>query len=366
MGKYFRSSFYYPDDKDVFDFLDSTNASVDAMLKFLRSQGIFAADGESREHLCDYISLAYLNWPTAELLVDIVNVREIEDSTTNETYKWDGQFGKILNALNGVRDARSTLKRESYTIDGTSEKYSIGVKYIDVETGRTRLLQEREKGLSIEVFKIPDGFKVRYDNVPRAFEILQEFVEMLKEEVPEEKRQEITPSSINLAEVSTALGRVEFFKKLMDGVVGVTLREVIQIRVERLPRASRDHDDEESEAIDEALRKVVMYGTGLWDAPEFKDLINKHFYVNHATWRSEMQNPEREHVELSAGFSEPKECRGFHYKIHGMFKRDDEGNLRTVREPVPTLLQDQLKEAIESSAATALASVLGPENSRGM
>lgn len=365
MGKYFRSSYYYPDDKDIYDFLSATHATIDAMLQFLRREGIYVSEKESREHLCEYISLYYLSWENAEQLVDLVNVRETDEPATSQSYSWTGPFSDVSDAMKGVQAIRATREREVYTIDATADAISVTVSYVEIENGKTRLLQQREKSLSLQIQKRADGFHVRYDNNPRSEAIIQTLIGQLQEQDQSEEKKEIRGSGIDLSGVTSAKGRVDFFRKMMDGIEGLDLREVTKIGMERLPGTVIEGDEElDEDDVEETIEKMIVYGRRLWQTPAFQEFVEKGFFVSNATWRSELKQPTREHVELSAGFSSPKEGQGFQYKVHAIFRRDDNGDLRPARERVLGAMHETLLLGIEAGAETALAEVLAEQEAQ--
>lgn len=361
MAKYFRSSFYYPDDKDIYDFLSATKASSDVMLAFLRKRGVYAGSAVSRAHLCDYLSLLYLSWPSAEELVDSVNVRDLDESTAVASYKWAGDFERVAEALDRVIERRRDRDREHYVIDRQDEEIAVTVTYIDVETGKTRLLQQRERQLEFTIERLESGFRIRHDAIPRAVAIIETLIGEVSQPQEGDEKEEIEGTMIDLSNITTAKARVSFFKKMMDTVSGINLREVTHVRVERIAENLIDDSEITDEEAQETVQRVIIYGSRLWQTPEFQRLVDKHFFVSHATWRSELATPEREHIDISAGFQEADECKAFHYKILGIYKRDDDGNLAETRARVTGTRQRQLSEAVEAAAESALAEVLAEQ-----
>lgn len=86
MAKYFKASDYYPDDKDIYDFLDSQTRSINPLLTFLKSKNIFASKLSDKEYLQNYIALLYLDWESANRLVDIVDIRETDEKVRHTEF----------------------------------------------------------------------------------------------------------------------------------------------------------------------------------------------------------------------------------------------------------------------------------------
>lgn len=75
MSKYFKDSDYYPDDKDIYDFLDSQTKNTKAMINYLRKRNIFASVSSEKDDLQKFVSLLYFDWESAKELVDLVNIK---------------------------------------------------------------------------------------------------------------------------------------------------------------------------------------------------------------------------------------------------------------------------------------------------
>ncbi len=59
-----------------------------------------------------------------------------------------------------------------------------------------------------------------------------------------------------------------------------------------------DEEEIDEDDVEETIEKMIVYGRRLWQTPAFQGFVEKGFFVSNATWRSELKQPTREHVEL--------------------------------------------------------------------
>jgi hypothetical protein len=362
MAKYYRSSFYCPDDKDVFDFLEGVNAPMKDMLRLLRSFGIYVSGNLGRAKVQEYISLFYLDWETSNRVGDMASLRPSEERSTSREVNFAGDLSNVLDAITSAKTFRAERNREIYSAESVSDTVvEYKVTYIDVESAATRMLQEREKTLNIRFEKTPQGCKVRYENNLRGQQIVENVLGFLENPEGGETRS-LDVNTVEIARIPTAEARVEFFKDMMTNIEGLELRDVLNMKMkqlEKIPSTEDEEDDEEEilseEEIQDTLEKVIFYGRNLFLTSEFQALVNKGFYLGSATWRSEIME-DRDHIEMFAGFDD--DGLRFAYKVTGVYRRNSEGDIRAVKEHPSRSLSDQYLNRLETQASKALENVL--------
>lgn len=259
-----------------------------------------------------------------------------------------------------VRDERHEPKREVYRIFEHNNEVDIYVTYLDVDTSKTRVLQKREKELHITATQTDSGWSFRHTDTDRAKNIVKEIVAKIGEATNQES---VTEKDIDISNISDNNLRVSFFKQTMSGIENFRLIDVTNIKVDRLTKDNRGDDEEDDEEeLQEKLKKVVMYGVDLFTTPEFQELVNQGFFISGAQWKSEKTDAQGERVEFSAGFNLPTEGKEFVYKVLGVYRLDDSGNLLQTREKAYGSEKKLYLAALESSAHKALTSVNGDGN----
>ncbi len=357
MAKYFKASDYYPDDKDICDFLDSQTRSIDPMLMFLRSRNIFSSKESDKDSLQNYISLLYFDWESASRLVDIVNIKDIEQKVRHSNYDIDVDSNTIHTLATAVRNERGEARREVYRIIKHDNEVDIRVTYLDIDTSKTRVLQKKEKELQITANPTENGWCFRHTDNERAKDIIKTFIEKISQTTS----QEVIPQkSVEIGHLSDNTQRVAFFKKTMSDMDGFRLIDVSNLKVDRLLRDLQSEDETETEEeVEEKLRKVVMYGIDLFTTTEYQNLVRQGFFISGAQWKSQKSDGNGELVEFSAGFNSPSEGKDFAYKVLGVFRIDDTGNIMQTREKVVGTEKKTYLTALESSAHKALDTING-------
>ena len=357
MAKYFKASDYYPDDKDIYDFLDSQTRSNEPMYGFLRSINIFSSKLANKEHLQKYISLLYLDWESANKLVDSVNIKETENKVSNYKMKLPVELEIVESAVNTVKEDRCERNREVYNIRKIDDEIILDVTYIDVDTSKTRVLQKREKDLQIIMSKIDDDWTFRYSNNQRAKTILEDVKKQIISDIEIEETPEI---KIDISHIKSHEIRVEFFKKMMSEIDGLRLLDVSNIKVDRLPiennedQTDEDEDQDLSDELEKKLKKVVMYGADLFTVREFQELVRDGFFISSAQWKSQKSSGDPEIIEFSAGFNSSSEGKDFDYKVLGVYRLDDSGNPKVKREHIYGNEKNHYLTVLENSAYNAL------------
>lgn len=114
MNEFYKSSDYYPDDKDIYDFLSSTGASHPLMLDFLADCGIFCSAKNTKEDVQHYLSYLFLSWPKAVRLLELVDNRDTEEHLTTSDIPLVTDMDTVRAAIESVKKYRSEKDRENY------------------------------------------------------------------------------------------------------------------------------------------------------------------------------------------------------------------------------------------------------------
>lgn len=351
MAKYFKASDYYPDDKDVYDFLNSQTRSITPLLYFLRSLNVFGSKGAEKEDLQQYISLMYLDWDSANRLVDITDIRDTEPKVRNTKFNISSQTDEIIAVTKRVKDGRHQKMREVYNISKHGDDVDIHVTYLDIDTSRTRVLQKRERELTITATATKEGLAFRYTDSERARSIIDKIINTISEK---NAIKEVPERNIDISHIKDSEARVKFFKKLMTDISGFKLIDVKKLNVTRFSSLSDNEEDEIEDEVEEKLKKVIMYGGDLLTTTEFQDLAKQRFFISGAIWKSERVDGKEERVEFSAAFNNASEGKEFAYKVIGVYRLDDNGKFTETREKVFGAEKKQYLAALESSAYKAL------------
>lgn len=361
---YFKDSFYYPDDKDIYDFLAGSRIPREDLENFLAGYGIFASQYADDESLFETISLLHHDWDSCTKLINLATIRETKDKWTKSEHTFSGEKSGIIESINDVREMRSLRDKEDYSTEEKDGKVVLTVTYRDTNPGKTRLFQQVEKEVVVEIENTPDGVSVRHSSNDRAKAIVANLLGSIqsKDESEEQKSWEVDLSSV----LDTGK-RVKFFDDLMKGMNNFNLVDVLHVKVDRMPdqmeeivlMPEEEEDDEEADELGENIRKVILYGKNLLSTTEYETLVNRGFFISSVTWQSELQDGSQHRLEFVAGFGESVSCKNFEYRVVGEYKRGEDGHLKTTRENLKPFQARPYIQALEASAKVAYQNAIG-------
>lgn len=359
MAKYFKASDYYPDDKDIYDFLDSQTRSTEPLLKFLKNRNILASKEVEKINLQHYISLLYFDWESANKLIDIIDIRDTEQKMSHVNCEIAVDPENVHSLINTIKNDRGDTRREVYQIQKHAEEIDIRVTYIDIDTSKTILLQKKEKEIQITASKMQNNWLFRHTDNDRAKEIVKVLIEKIGQ-ITDQK--DIPKRCIEIGHLNDNKKRVEFFHNTMTSMDGFRLTDVTNVKVDKLAKELYAEEEDEDLEVKEKIRKVIMYGIDLFTTTEYQNLVKQGFFISGAQWKSQKTDGKGEQVEFSAGFSSPIEGKDFAYKVLGIYRVDETGNLMKEREKVMGSEKKSYLGAIEASAINALNKINGEMN----
>lgn len=358
MGKYFKAAEYCPDDKDIYDFLDSQSRTTDNMLVYLRTRGIFSAKQTPKEDLQRYVSLLNFDWNSAVQLVDTVNLHEVQDKVTNRRVEIPTNQREIIDAIQSVKSDREKSDREVFRIKQEGDLVVVLVQYLDVDTSKSRVLQKRERELEIRFDPKAKQIHVSHTDTPRAASIVDNVLATL---AIAKSKPEFRVRKIDLSSIRDHKLRLEFFIKMMRGMKTMAMKDVSSIKVDRIQSHPSgediDEDNEETDLAHEKLKRAVLMGEQLLLTREYQELTDRGFFISSANWLVEINDGRGVSVEFHAGFSEPSDAKEFNYKVLGEYHRDDNGDMCSTRKKVSESDKIKYQSALENSAFVALAAI---------
>ena len=274
---------------------------------------------------------------------------------------------RLSEACNAVRDERASACGEEYKITQFTENHiQVHVRYSETDHQRTRLLQRREKELTIEMERVNGRLEVRHQDNPRATEVVKRLVKLLSDEPDKELPQH----TISLAGIRIPKLRNDFFVGLMEGMAGYELDDVVDVKVDKLAApeeeaepsdAERDEGDipldKEKQALESDLKRVTLSGRGLLYSAEYQRLIKSEFFISRAVWVSKQTDDAGQKVEFGAEFGDADAGEGFRYNVRGVWSKNEDGDFKNAKSQVNPIERTRLIKLLESSANSSLAKV---------
>ena len=337
------SAFYFADDKDVADLLNSSKVRLtnNTLREFLRWRGIIESENASRERLVEYVSTLTLDYHEVEWLLERSSQKPKGAKSTSVSVRTSATFDQLEEALVKVRQTRGESHAEVYSIRRKGENLQVTVEYSEIQHSRNRLRQRRKLSGSLAVSIHPGGTTthVRHDANKKMKSVAAEFIAALEDVTGgdvEERRIELT-------QVLSSATRTQFFTNMMAMMPGVGLVDVPWAAVHRSVEAEvtetdcdlfdLEEDDyaeppsdgsavpvsPESASVGGMVKELVLRGDELLTSPEYQGL-QKDFYLCGAVWDAEELRVDGEKVRFEAVFEDKELCTGFKYNVR-MFRR---------------------------------------------
>lgn len=373
---YHKSPLYYPDDKDIRDFLRSTPVGERKLRVFLMLRGIMPPKMASQEELIERISRLTLGWNDLTALVDLVDLGEKQEKIAFADINFSGKLEEARDALDKVKELRQQPQKESYKISAINGKIVASIDYIETDTSKTPMLQGRPATLKLEIEEHKGNLRITHTSNETSKEVVKEFLEQLKT-MRKDDGDEIKASSISLADILDTRLRVEFFKKLAHNIEGFEYERATSVKVARMPLLKaigesgiedpadeESHEDATEETKEVVLRNAILQGFNVEKSDHYQKLLEAGFFVSNLTWDS-IEIGSKDRVSFTAGFKKNETAEVFEFKVNHRVIFDN-GEYK-VRDKLPTPALEGLKRKICHSADFALIAIrrIATENDAG-
>lgn len=357
MAKYVPSK-YYADDKDLHDILSSGKISMKALLSVARRRGIFLSEESPREELVNYISKLPFGWTDIQALMDLIEREDREEKITTCKIQTKASIEQVETALQKLKELRGESQSESYQIiQSKDNRIQVKVGYYETDFQKTRTIQRRERDLVVDLQNEVGGYAVRHTQNERANLIVAELLNAL---TPGEAEKPLR-RSIELSVIKNPEHRTRFFIHLVGGIEGFQLREVKDLKVDRLApeevggiqTAAGEHK-KEVDQLKSMVRRVALSGENILVSPQYQQLSRDGFFISRAVWTSVETAGKGRVFEFEAEFKDSENAKDFAYQVRGVFDRDKDGNLSGTRSAVSDPEKEDLKKRIETTAFESL------------
>ncbi|WP_141323177.1 hypothetical protein [Myxococcus sp. AB025B] len=364
-----KSSLYYADDKDIYDFLLNHRREVpfNALLEIARSRGILLSQSDSHEEIASYISSLTFDWPHLSQLYERVQTADRIEKTSSIILTSTVSHSQLTAIIDQTSKKRQLGGNEAYRITQGGNTTTIEVTYSELpDPSKNRLEQRRERKLSISITPQDDGIHVRHDANKRADEIITSITSAIENKTG----QPVEKALIELSGIKSPDSRTGFFLTLMRSITDCRLVDVTHVSVDRI---SEESDDEEStQQSDDShtpqptrprtrrdrkmtgLVRSWLKGNALLQTRHYQDLIKEDFFISHAIWVVEREKGPARQIIFEAEFGNPNAATGFRYHLKGTFEKKRDGQWRTTSSPVSDSDRSEFSGLIEMAARKAL------------
>ena len=354
---YHKSPLYFPDDKDIKDFLESTNPPVRKLRNFLATKGIFPSKGLSKEAIHDRVSNLLFGWKQLSELVEIVDLGEKWEKNTFSNVDFKGDFQLVSDAFEAVKEGRQLKNKERYKITRRDSKLEVEVDYLQIDSSRTPMLQGQPAKLYIEIEASDGGLRVTHTSNDTARKVMECFHGELGELHKDESGEhiEIPTSNLTLKEILNPKLRVQFFTSMAKGIDGYEYVAATNVKVARFPKTENDEEPDKSgfdpEEEEQHIKNVILSGIDVEHSRHYDQLLDAGFFVGSLTWEcTQLSTSDR--ISFTAGFRKAEEGIGFEFKVNHRILYED-GDYST-REPIKPMMMADMRNRLCESALDAL------------
>jgi hypothetical protein len=325
-------------DNDIYDLLISGKQKLteSVLREILRDRGIFCSPEDDREQLADYISILPHGFHDVALIMQKRDPGPRREKTTSVRLNALLTPDELKEATTDYQSSFGDRERVTHR-PASNGSYVVRVGYDEFNRTKTRLLQKERQEAEIE-FIVQDGRTVA--RLP-ATEKAQRIIAELTERVERKRKERISVDKIELTGITTAALKSRFFTQLISQMPGLKLINVMSLKVS----SERSEDGEEDDALDledkdEAGADALMFaavvhsmhlsGQNLVQSKEYKELIQRGFYITAISWRAEIQSEPPDIVQFDAAFQDRKDGKGFKYGITGVFRAHKGGHRKSI------------------------------------
>jgi len=377
MAKFDYPSRYYADDKDVADLLSQGKFSQKKLLRIAARRGILLSKQLPKESIVEYISQLPFSWVELIALLQSIETEERESFLTNSTLDVDVSLSDLETKAREVRDLRMQLKDEKFNIHTSGDTVFVSVHYQEVNPTSTRMMQWTDQKVEIQLIKKQGEVAFRYAATERGEEIVKSLIRELQ---PADGKL-ATLHTITLEGINDSHKRTEFFRSLIYGMDGLRPENVKDLRLNKITvdeagvtkveteEISLEGADDVNEATKTegfspaaAVRRTILSGDSLLQAPQFHDFCAQGFFISRALWTAIERDGQGRKFEFEAEFKDPEKCKRFSYRPRGFWDRDDDGQLVLKRTEVRLDERRRLSEKLEQAATAAIAQLTEPQD----
>lgn len=350
----YQPSKYYADDKDIHDILSSPKISNKSLLAQARRRGVFFSEETPREQIVHEMSKLPFSWDQVQdIMVEITREDRVEKLTTCKIAT-DTPVEQIQEAVQKVKEQRGEQLREDYTITEKDGRVQVKVVYNEPDFQKARLIQRREREVTLEISKNGKDMEVRHTQNERTNAILASIMEAM---TPKEAEKKLQRKTIQLSGIKNHQHRTQFFINLIGGLEGFQLREVRDLKTDRfIEEEIENEESSDTEVIKRGdqlkalVRRVALSGENILISPQYQQLTADGFFITRVLWTS-METADKGRVfEFEAEFKDAQEAADFAYQVRGVYDRDKDGELSKSKSDLTDSERNLVRANLEASA----------------
>ncbi|MFK5914823.1 MAG: hypothetical protein QM484_10640 [Woeseiaceae bacterium] len=344
-------------DKDVYDGLISSRLKItqDLLHEILIERGVIVSPREDRDELVSYISMLSNDLYDIDFLIAQLEPPSRKEKMTSFDLSVDLSKDEVRKLFKDIqKESQNINDVYSFGSTGKESKVKVNVEHEERDLSRTRLRQRKIVESDIEIEISDNNIRVRGPSNEKTTEITEKFIS----KVSVYKKIEPVVKAIDISSFDSN-ERTKFFIKLIDGLEGFSLKDVIKVSVDSkenlkirsgcvIDETGVDEIEEEQEVLG-VLKNAILSGESLLSSPEYQELKKRGFYITKIIWKSSEVKLDGSLVVFEAAIGDIPVGKKFIYNVLGSHNSTKEGYTKT-RRPISSDDRDRYISALENAA----------------
>ncbi|RQW82273.1 MAG: hypothetical protein EHM79_18710 [Geobacter sp.] len=323
------------------------------MVEILQDNGIVVSLEDAREDIATYLSTLTHDHFMLQHLMEQTEKNQRSEKVVSVVLDASLSNEDLANSIAELRRMREGTYREIYTPRLESEGAKIPIHYEEMDFGKTRLMQRREKRAEIQVELEGDKVVIRSPASEKGGEIVKDFIAAIESA----KKIQISTRKVELSGITSPKLRTQFFTSLIDNLEDFVVTDVKSINIDReLPTLEVEEEDESEKKAQFSgeVRRALLDGSGVIYSPEFKRFTNSGFYICKIEWIAMNTSGVGSKYEFEASLENPAEGTGFKYTVKGKYNQRQSGEFSAGRHGIDDAEKRRLLNLLEKAAWKSL------------
>ncbi|MFQ3250581.1 MAG: hypothetical protein ACI9O6_002420 [Glaciecola sp.] len=345
----FGPSLYYFHDKAIFDGLNQHKVSRQEIINVLMKKGILVSSEEDKAQLAYYLSSSVYDFYDRKHLSELLEGSSKRQNVSSTNLRSDSEIteDQIRESLNKIKTKLSSNPDSQAMVIKSDGNFYLDISYKSYDLTKPEMKQIEPQKARVELIKNDGAWKVRSP----ASDYGNKIVEDLVGELSESNNTNLTTESIDLSGVTDNLQVSNFFKHLINGISGLKLYDVTNVK---LYNPEKDRESESEEISASFIQRAMLNGEQVMLSNELKSLSDNGFYISSIQWISEESLPNGDRLAFEASFKNPGERNRFSYQVRGIYRYSDKTSAVTKKFTHPSNLEKkQLHGKLEVAAANS-------------
>ncbi len=342
----FGASLYFMNDKNIHDGLLAKRITTDHMISILKNRGILVSAHSTKNELLQMfktIRFDYFEYVHLSALLENPNRK---DSKSRTDIKEKVTINHINNAANNIKDKLKETGAGVKVEAISAKKILLKTSYLDIDYTRPPMRQKLRKTAIVEINIDGKTTNINYPATKMGKQLKEEIVSQAKESFG----SDIEPIEIDF-EFKPIKLRTDFFTRLISGIDGYDVFDVVSTC---LKREGKESGEEKDEDFTGTVRNAVLTGRSVLTTKIYDSLPDEKYYIYKITWKIRYNDKskgtdESDCYTIEAQFDESDKAKGFKYLVKSV-QRYTQNKLNSSTSTVEKSKANELSKLVYESA----------------